>query len=99
MLGTDVYKRQLFIGGEGLVVAVGKHQGSVLLEIAIGKNGWIVGYIDREAFFCAHLLDCFNAGCDVVVDVSLAVGRVVARVDKNAAFGGCAGSGENNDGG
>ena len=88
----------LVVRGEGFIIAVAKDQSGILFEVGIGEDIGRVGGIDREVAFSSHPANRFDAGRDVVVDVTLAVGSVVAGVDEDSGLLAENSSGEREDG-
>ena len=57
-----------------------------MFEIGISEDVGRVGGLDREVAFGSHPANGFDANRDVVVDIALAVGSVVAGVDEDSGL-------------
>src|SRR5579863_9508990 len=82
-LNVMLKRRSLGVVRKSLVIAVGKDDGCIPLQIRLGEDCGIVGSIHGKAALCAHFPDSINAGGNVVVYVALAVRRVVACIDQH----------------
>jgi len=66
-----------------LIIAVGEHQRTVLLQVRGGEDVGIVRGIDGKSMGGGHFADGGYAGSDIVVNVALAVGRVIPGIDQD----------------
>ena len=83
-LDVALKDRALFVVFERLVVRVRKDQRRIVLQIRVGEDLGVVSRVDRKAVFLPELRDHRDTGCDIVVDVALAILGEVPGVDEDA---------------